>query len=167
MKLYDIDKALEEALDAAIDPETGEILDDNALADVEALQLAREEKLEGVALWVKNMEAEADAVKAEKDNFAKRERTLRNKIDAVKTHYLAPALNGEKFKTDRVVMTFRTSEAVEMDPDVNAYELLALNGDFVKLPEPEPNKTALKAALKAGAEIRGVHLVRRLNLQIK
>ena len=167
MKLYDIDKALEEALDAAIDPETGEILDDSALADVEALQLAREEKIEGVALWVKNMEAEADAVKAEKDNFAKRERTLRNKINAVKTHYLAPALDGERFKTPRVAISYRTSEAVEIDDTVSAYELMALNVDFVKLPEPEVNKTAIKAALKSGREIKGVHLVRRLNLQIK
>lgn len=167
MKLYEIDKALDAALEAAIDPETGEVLDENALADVEALQLDRTAKLEGVALWVKNMEAEAEAVKHEKDVFAKREKALKNKIEAVKTFYLAPALNGEKFKTERVVMTFRTSEAVEIDEGVNAYALLAMNEDFVKLPAPEPNKTALKAALKAGAEIDGVHLVKRQNLQIK
>lgn len=167
MKLYEIDSALEKALDAAIDPDTGEIADEAALADVEALQLAREAKLEGVALWVKNMEAEAEAVKHEKDVFAKREKALKTKIDAIKTYYLGPALNGEKFKTDRVVMSWRASEAVELDEDVNAYELMEIDPDFVKLPAPEPNKTAIKAALKEGKEIKGARLVKRLNLQIK
>ena len=167
MKLYEIDEALEKAIDAALDPETGEIVDDNAFADMEALTLARESKLEGVGLWGKNMEAEADAVKREKDVFAKREKALRNKIEAVKTHYLAPALKGEKFKTDKIVMSFRTSDAVVLIDGINPYDLFEIDPNFVTLPEPTFNKTAIKAALKAGKEIDGAFLVKRQNLQIK
>ena len=52
--LYDIDQDI---LDC-VDLETGEILDTEKL---DALQMEREAKLEGVALWVKDLRAEAEA----------------------------------------------------------------------------------------------------------
>ena len=54
MKLYEINAALE----ALVDPETGELMDYDAF---EALNLARDEKIEGMALWYKDMVAEAYA----------------------------------------------------------------------------------------------------------
>ena len=67
--LYDIDQAI---LDC-VDMETGEILDSDRLT---ALQMEREAKLEGVALWVKDLKAEADAVKAEADKLTARKKAL-------------------------------------------------------------------------------------------
>ena len=56
--IYEIDQDI---LDC-VDMETGEILDTEKLT---ALQMERERKLEGVALWVKDLSAEAAAVKEE------------------------------------------------------------------------------------------------------
>ena len=72
--LYEIDAAIL----AAVDQETGEILDTEKL---DALQMEREAKLEGVALWVKDLKAEADAVKAEADKLTARKKALENKIE--------------------------------------------------------------------------------------
>ena len=89
--LYDIDQ---EILDC-VDMETGEILDSEKL---DALQMEREQKLEGVALWIKDLNAEAEAVKAEADKLTARKRALDNKITGLKM-WLLTALDGEKLKT--------------------------------------------------------------------
>ena len=54
MNLYEIDAAIT----ACIDPETGEVLDEEAL---NALHMERSAKVESVALWIKNLNAEAAA----------------------------------------------------------------------------------------------------------
>ena len=69
MKLYEIDRSIQEILDnMSVDAETGEVtLDEEGLA---ALQLAREQKLEGVALCIKNLSAEAEAIRNEEKALA-------------------------------------------------------------------------------------------------
>ena len=56
--LYEIN----EAILSCIDLESGEIIDEAAL---EALQMQRDEKIENVGLWIKNLVAESSALAAE------------------------------------------------------------------------------------------------------
>ena len=65
--LYEIDNAIMECIDF----ETGEIVDFERL---EELQMERERKLENVALWIKNLKSDADAIKAEKQVLDEREK---------------------------------------------------------------------------------------------
>ena len=65
VKLWEIDERIREC----VDPETGEIIDDAAL---DALTIAREQKVEGVALWAKELSYEVEALKA-KIKCAKKE----------------------------------------------------------------------------------------------
>lgn len=160
MKLYEIDQAIE----ACIDWETGEILDSEAL---DALQMERTAKLEGVACWVKNLEAEADALKAEKDNLAKREKAARNKAESLK-EWLAYTLQGEKLTTAKAAVSFRKSEAVEIpNPDLFVVWASQDHNGLLKYSKPEPKMKAIKEALKAGAFIPCARLVERQNIQIK
>ena len=163
MRLYDIDKALEEAIEKAFDPETGELIDETAMEDIAALQLARDQKVEGIALWVKNLTAEAEALKREKDSFAAREKVAKNKAERLKG-YLLWALNGEKFKTDKVAISYRTSESVVASEDLDVSKL---DERYLRHPAPELDKTAVKEALKAGETIEGLHLEKRQSIQIK
>lgn len=160
MKLYEINNALMELFD----PETGEITD-TALWD--ALQLEREQKLEGVACWVKNLLADADAIKAEKDNLAAREKAARNKAERL-TAWLEQALGGEKLNTAKCAVSYRRSEAVEI-ADEAAFVAYAQQEcpDLLTYKQPVPNKTAIKAALKDCREIAGVALVAKQNMSIK
>lgn len=93
MTLYEIDSALEAALEKAFDPETGELIDEAAFEQTEALQLARDAKIENVALWIKNLNSDAEALKAEKEAFAAREKAAKNKAESLK-RWLAFALVG-------------------------------------------------------------------------
>ena len=152
--LYEIDQAIMECLDW----ETGEILDAERL---NALQMERQDKVESVALWIKNLSADAIAYKAEKDAFAEREKATLKKIESLK-NWLAGALEGQKFSTWRCSVTFRKSEAVEIEDEA----MLPPELKTEKITY-SPNKTAIKEAIKAGAEIAGCKLVERMNPTIK
>ena len=157
MTLYEIDKALAD-FEFEVDEETGEIL--NA-ADLDELKMARDDKIEGISLWVKNLEAEKEAVKHEKDNFADREKRLSKKIDSLKG-YLTYALQGEKFSTPKVAVSFRRSESVHITDEYlipDEYKLFTV----VK----KPDKKVLKDALKKGKDIMGCELVEKQNISIK
>jgi hypothetical protein len=153
MNLYEINNAIL----GCVDEETGEIIDTDKLLD---LQLAFDEKVEGIACWIKNLLADAEAIKTEKNNLAEREKACRNKAESLKK-YLNSALDGEKFKTAKVSISYRKSESVEVD-DINK-----VDKSFLKYSDPTVDKTAVKKALKAGTELEGVRLVTKQNIQIR
>lgn len=160
MKLYEINAELEALLEQ-VDSETGELTCD--MDALEALMIARDEKLEGMALYVKNMDAEAAAIKAEEKALADRRKALESKAERTRV-FLQDALSGETIKTARVVVSYRRSEAVEIrDPDF----ILYADPKFLTQKNPDINKTAIKAAIKAGEIVPGAELVTRQNMSIK
>ena len=157
MTLFEIDKALAD-FEFEIDEETGEIL--NA-ADLDELNLAREQKIENIGLYIKNLEAEKEAVKHEKDNFTDREKKLGKKIEGLKG-YLTYALNGKKFSTARVAVSFRKSESVLIKNEN------LIPDEYCEFTTTrKPNKKTIKDALKEGKELMGVELLEKNNIQIK
>ena len=158
MKLYEIDNAI---LDC-IDFETGEIIDIDKLNE---LQLERETKIENVALWIKDLKAEAEAIKAEKMALAERQKVAENKAESLKK-WLAYALQGEKFKTARCSVSFRNTESVEVTPE-GLEALMKEHDELLTYKDPEPNKTAIKQAIKDGLIVQGVQLVHNTSTIIK
>ena len=153
MKLYEIDQAIMDC----IDMETGEIVNEELLND---LQMERDAKIENVVLWIKELKAEAEALKAEKLAFADRQKVTENKMESLKK-WLAYALNGEKFKTVRASVTFRTTDKVEIA------DIYKLDENYLRYKEPEADKDAIKKAIKAGQEVDGATLVPSTSVIIK
>ena len=77
MNLYEIDAAIT----ALVDPETGEVSDFDAF---DRLSMARDQKIENIALYYKNLVADAAAYKAEKLAFADRQKAAENKAQRLK-----------------------------------------------------------------------------------
>ena len=65
MTLYEIDAEIMEIIENAVDPETGEIIDEVAMKSLGDLDIAREKKIENMLLMVKNLESDAEQLKAE------------------------------------------------------------------------------------------------------
>ena len=153
MRLYDIDQAILKCIDV----ETGEIIDAEQL---DKLQMERDEKIENVACWIKELKAEAEALKAEKMAFAERQKVTENKVESLKK-WLAYALDGQAFKTVRASVSFRTTESVEV-PDI-----YKLDENYVRYKEPEADKDAIKKAIKAGQTVAGATLVENTSVIVK
>ena len=152
--LYEIDNGILECLDL----ETGEVIDPERL---ESLQMERSQKIENIVLWIKNLESDAVAFKAEKEAFAKREKAATNKAEQLK-EYLKTVLDGQKFSTDRCAVSFRRSEQVMiLDESQIPQEMMIPQLTF------KPDKTAIKALLKEGKAVSGCCLVENLNPQIR
>ena len=167
--LYDIDKRIMECLSEKasgqiVDLETGEIIE--VMEDfidydkLDALLMERQEKIEGVALWYKNLLADAEALKKEKQAFEERQRKVNRKAEQLKG-YLSRALDGEKLETTRVKIAWRQSDQVICD------DFDQVPAEYLRIKAPELDKAAAKKALKAGKEVAGCHLEMRQNIQIK
>ena len=152
--LYEINQQLLDTMDL----DTGEIIDTEKFDE---LQLERNEKLENVALWYKNLLSEAAAYKAEKNVFAEKQKRAEAKADSLKK-YLDSALNGSKFETVKVNVSYRKSTSVEVVDQTLIPEQYLRTVTTVA-----PDKTEIAKALNAGEEIEGATLVERNNIQVK
>lgn len=150
--LYEIEQSIMDC----VDMETGEIID---IEKLDALRLEKEEKIENIALWIKNLKADAAAYKAEKAVFNAKMQAAQNKADSL-TQYLEAALSGEKFKTSKVTVSYRSSQKVVVD-DVDSVP------EAYVTYEPKVDKTSIKDLLKSGTVVDGVHLEECQNIQIR
>lgn len=156
--LYEI----EQEILSCVDEETGEVIDFEKL---EELALERDKKIENIALWIKNLEADSKAYKEEKDSFEKKKKAAESRANSLKS-YLTSYLAGTTYKSNKVSISFRASKETEV------YDLDALMryddcDSFLKYNDPEPDKTAIKKAISEGVELPGCRIVENSNIQIK
>ena len=162
MNLFEIDEQLQrciklEASDNYVDTETGEIID---TAAIEQLEMDRDTKIRNIACWIRNLEADEKALADQIKTFTARKNAAKNKRESLKS-YLANFLNGAKWQNSEVAISWRKSEVVEVEDGA------AIPEQYLRYKEPEINKAAIKADLKAGATIYGCQLVTKNNIQIK
>lgn len=162
MKIYEIPSTLRDLLDRLdADPDTGEV-DGEALAAYAEYNAAAAEKLEGTACYVRELKAEADAIKAEEERLAKRRKALENKSERLK-NYMMPALEAMGGKVKGVMASVRIGKSQA----VTVFDLDALPDAFKRVvTKVDPDKVALKKALKAGEDIPGAALEDRQSVVI-
>lgn len=167
--LYEIDRALIEVLEngftlECVDMETGEIDEAKVQEFLNNLPLERDKKLEAYGCLIKNLQAEADAIRAEEKNLAARRQAKEKRVEWLKNNIAASmqAIGETKHETAKVVFTFRKSVVVEVLDDTK------LPNKYLTVKTTvAPDKVALKNALKSGEVIDGATLVEKSNLQIK
>lgn len=158
MKLFEINARMRELMETVDDDG---LITTEAMDELVALQVDGQEKVEDVACYIKELRAEATAVKAEADVLAKRAKAAANRADGLE-NYLAAQMDQmgmDKYSSPRVALSYRTSKAVEADVGL-------LPPIYVKV-KTEPDKVALAAVLKAGNKVPGAYLVERRRLNIK
>ena len=162
MTLYEInDKIIDFMNNIEIDEETGEILTD--MSQLDQLQVAHDEKIENIACFIKNVEAECDAIKKEEVNLAKRRKTKENLVNRLKD-MLSYDLQGSKFETPRCKISFRKSTSTEVNED----EFLKYHKDLcTKVETYKYSKADLKKMVQSGTPLHGVKLVENKSISVK
>lgn len=158
--LFEIDRAIVDAWEACVDPETGEINED-LYADFEALQMERDRKIENIACWVKNLKSDAAAMKEEAKNMTERAKAAEAKAARLQD-YVGRVLNGQPWHGTRAAISWRTSHQLSID------EGATVPAEYMRIKTTsEPDKTALKAAIAAGKEFEGIRVLDVKNMTIK
>lgn len=162
MTLYEInDKIIDFMNSIEVDEETGEILTD--MSQLDQLQVAHDEKIENIACFIKNVEAECDAIKKEEINLAKRRKTKENLVNRLKD-MLSYDLQGSKFETPRCKISFRKSTSTEVNED----EFLKYHKDLcTKVETYKYSKADLKKMVQSGTPLHGVKLVENKSISVK
>lgn len=160
MTIFQIDDKIQNL----VDPETGELMDYEAF---EALQMEREKKLDNVGVWIKDLQAQAKAIKAEEDTLAERRRVIEAKAERLRG-YLDMALQGSSFTSARCDIRYRKSTAVQVVDEEKLIRWAKRN----KLKDlftvtTKVNKTNIGKLLKEGTPVAGASLEERQNIQIK
>lgn len=158
--LYEINEQILRCVkdgDMVVDTETGEVIDAAAL---DALQMARDEKLTNIGKWILDLKADAKAIREREISLAERRKSKENKAEQL-MDYMNMILAGKKFECADFKASYRKSQAVEV---TDAEKIPA---PYLIIQEPKVDKAGIKKALKAGEEVPGAKLVERNNLSIR
>lgn len=134
---------------------------------LEGLEGEIQDKAHSIASMIKNIEAEAEAIMDASKALAERSKRMNRRADELANYLLfqLQAIGQKRLQFNEFTVSVRDNpEAVRINDGAE------IPAQFMVTPEPPPpapDKKALKAALKDGAEIPGVWLERGQRLEIK
>lgn len=164
MTLYEVTQDYLQIMAMMEDPE----LDPQTLADtMEGVEGELEIKAENYAKVMKNLEADVSGIKAEIDRLSERKKTIEKNIKQMKEALQqAMEVTGKtKFKTELFSFTVRNNAPAVV---VDEQYIENIPEEYLRIREPEVDKTKLKEALKAGVDLEGIaHLETSTSLAIK
>lgn len=163
-QLYVLAQEYREASEKLADLE----LDEQTIADtLESLSGDLEVKATNLAMFARNLEATAKAIKEAEGQMAARRKALESRADGLKRYLLESMRHAGITKIE--CPHFRI--AVRDNPEaVDVFDAAQVPQQYMRTPEPpppEPDKTTIKAALKAGLDIPGCRLTKAQRLEVK
>lgn len=165
LRCYEISDLFRTAMERAVDPETGE-LTDSGVAEIRALTATSHHSAADLACMVREIELEADAINNAMKYMSERAQRLNNRAQKWRGYLIdtLDCMGSNAIRDARITVAIRTNPSSVRIIDNADIPL----GYCREIPgRTEPDKTALKAALKAGEIIPGVELVvtRRVVIQ--
>lgn len=154
---------IDEEILSCVDEETGEVID---VEKLQQLHCERKKKIENIGLWFKNLVSDVQALKAEIDILTERKRKAESRAEQLKA-LLTEVLDGSKFETSKISMSYRKSVSTEVTGDFVKWASESGHDEFLTYKEPTPNKAAIKDAILNGNEVEFAEIVVKNNLVIK
>ena len=166
MSLYEIDTRIQAIIDnmfATVD-ENGEISEDIDLSELEALQEARQVKLENIALYIKNLAVEASAIKEEENTLKDRRKRLESKCERLE----GILINAMKQDGNKKITSPRFEAVLRDNKKTEIRDASLIPEEFLNVKvEKTPDKTAIKKAIEAGQDVAGAELIINTTISIK
>jgi hypothetical protein len=167
-KLYEIDKDIERLLDEdsilkieggqAVDTESGEVF--SLTERLESLQIERTRKLESVAFYLDDINIKLARIDERIKQMQALKKSLQNQEDRLGS-YLLYATQNAGIETDNVRVKVSKSvrtEIVDEDAIPQEYKIVKT--------KTEPDKTAIKKAIKSGEAVPGAELKEYYSISI-
>lgn len=147
----------QDIIELCVDEETGEF-NENLY---NSLMMDRESKLENLAIWCKEKEAEIENIRAEEKKLRERRETAQNSLEWRKK-FLQLQLAGEKLNTARAVVRYHTTRNAVRITDESSLPAWCYKEKTVR----EVSKTEIKKELMKGKEVPGAILEDRKSVVI-
>lgn len=167
MSLYQMTTDFRRLLEAI---ENGEIPEEAIDDTLEAVSGSWEERADAVISAIKNLKAEADAIRTEELSLAERRKRKDKVIDRLKEYFTVSlhSIGRERYESARHLVSFRKSAPLKIT-DVDAFISYAMlnHPEAVRIKEIlEPDKDAIKELLKT-VELPYCVIEEKYNMQIK
>lgn len=160
MNIYEITEEIR-AIYEEIEMADGELTDEVA-AKLEIAQGELTAKAENYCKLIRNVAAEAEALKNEADRLTKRRRSLENLQTRLKEALRCAMIVSDTQNMDAGLfkLSLRKSEAVDITDEA------AVPDTFCTF-ERKVSKSAIKDFIKQGGEVKGAQLIENINLMLK
>ena len=156
--IYEINEQIQDCLN----PETGEFDEER----FNGLMELKETKIEQLLCFYKNVVALAKSMKEEEKSLKERREAEERKAENLK-NYIQYALDGEKFKTSKVSVSYRKTQSVEVADNFVSWAIATGHDKLLKHKEPEVSKTAVKEAILAGEKDIPAQIIEGMSMTIK
>ncbi len=164
LTLYEVSQTYLHALEALTDPEA-DIPTDTIRDTMEALEGELQDKAVNVAKYIRNMETQAQAIKAAETDMAKRRKTLETRAIKMK-EYLKEHMQRTGIK--KIPSPWFVISVQKNPASVYVHDEQKIPGDYKNEQTIiSVDKAALKIILKAGQVVPGAELVNGTRLAIK
>lgn len=163
LSLYQLSQEYAEAAHKLADLD----LDDQTIADtLEGMAGALEAKATNVAMFAKNLEAAAEAIKQAEQEMAARRKAIENRAKSLREYLKANMLltGISKIECPYFKIAIRDNPASVV---IDAENLIP--ADYMRQPEPPPpapDKKLIAQAIKDGYEVPGCHLEKSVRIEI-
>ena len=122
-----------------------------------------EVKAESIAQYIKQLNSEAEAIKAEEKKLAARRKAKENSVTRMKDYLknCMEQMNLKKVETARAKISIRNNAAsLKIDDESAFIQMLESTGrtELIKYAAPELKKTDIKNLIKKGEELTGARL---------
>lgn len=139
---------------------------------LEGIEGEFDEEAESIAVYIKQLLAEAKMLKAEKAAIAKRQSQKEKQAESLKTYLFKSmqALGRQKIDMPRAVMSLKkNAPSLVIDDEISFVEWAEEHNlaHLLKYSMPEVKKNDVKALCKKGEEIPFVHMESKQSLSIK
>lgn len=164
MKLFEIANEYQNILEETFDAETGEI-NQNALSKLDEITVDIKEKGIAVASFIKNIDAEREAISNAKKSMADRESKLNRRVDYL-TSYLQA--NMERCGINEMSCAYFTVKLKKCPASVFVIDEKDIPDEYKKKKEEiSLDKVKLKEHIQAGVVVPGASLKQNLRLEIR
>jgi restriction endonuclease S subunit len=125
------------------------------------------EKAANVVMVARQFDAHCDAIDSEIERLKALKTSRQNTADKLRDYLLNNMMAAQIESIDHPLMSIKIRNNPE---SVEVFEEKLIPSDYMtwpKMPDPKPNKTLIKTALKSGQDIPGCKIVRTHSLTIK
>lgn len=163
ISLYEINTEYQQLLDDLYDEEGN--VNEQALVKLESNNLAMEKKAIAIASYIKNMEAEKNAIDNAKKAMAEREKRYKKKIDELEGYLL---INMQKRGITHVSCPYFDVRLKKCPVSVDVVDSSLLPKEYTRTKiEVLPDKIKIKEEMLQGVIVPGAELKTNLRLDIR